>query len=525
MQSFLSDRYISLKLPDSISGNTLVNIGIPQGSPLSPLLFLFFTAPLLERLEAQKVDNVTIIVFSYVDDTYIVVTSQSYEDNCLALEKLHHTIAQWAQETGTEFSPNKYSITHFKNPQDKSPNCQLLPNIPGVAGNSDVLKDKEVKMLGITLDPQLGFKSHVDDIERRVNKKLRILKIMAKRKVGLTVQKARDFYMGSILPILAYACEAWFFYSPTETLPQSLKQEVNRLESIQYKVLKDVTAYFGQSPKQVVMKELHIPSISEYLYRRAQVGRALSMDIQEKKPYVRPLRNEPSAQRQYNKLSTDILNKEAHKLARRAAEVLLLKNGGDEEKFLKAWRVRDKRKKVINDLARQDSEERSAEEWNKYRCKRPDKYPSRHRLASLREDWGHESLDLYKDLRRGESTLLLELRTEKIALNGPLHDMRIRRPVQPSSEAGDHTPEEAVLSPACTCGHRYQTVYHMFFHCPELDSARQKLVDCIGRLDRDTLLTVHAKPATQWAMVFFPLGSQYDNIREDSPFYDRHASA
>ncbi|KAF5230080.1 hypothetical protein FAUST_10006 [Fusarium austroamericanum] len=500
MQSFLSDRYTTLKLHGSTSGPTRVNIGIPQGSPLSPLLFLSITAPLLERLEAEKIHDVKIIPFCYVDDTYIVIT-------------------------GTEFSPQKYSITHFKNPKDKSPDCQLLPNIPGVAGNLSCFKEQKVKMLGVTLDPQLGFKSHVDDIEKRVKKKLRHLRFIARRKVGLTVHRAREFYMGSILPIFAYGCEAWFQFCPGEKLPQSLKEQVNRLESIQYDALKVVTAYFGRSPKPVILKEFYIPSIDIYLYRRAQTARTLSMNIRDQKPYVNPLHDPHSSQRHYNRLTADILDTKARKLAIRAAEALLSKKGGDEDKFLKAWRDRKKRKQAINDVAREDEERSSSQEWNKYRCERADKHPSRHRPASLREDWGHESLDLYQGLRRGESTLLLELRTEKIALNGPLHDMRILRPVNPTSEGSDHAGERAILSPACTCGHRYQTVYHLFFHCPELYNARQKLVDRIGRLDWDTLLTVHAELATQWAMAHFPLGFQYDYIREDSPFYDRHTSA
>ncbi|RGP71680.1 glycoside hydrolase family 55 [Fusarium longipes] len=523
MQSFLSKRHTFLKLPQSMSSLKLVNIGIPQGSPLSPLLFLFFAAPLLHRLNSLRITGVILSAFSYVDDTYIMVVSQSFADNCRALEKAQKTIDEWAEETGTTFSPGKYSIIHFNNPEDKSDDCHLLPNIPGIAGNPSCLKNNKLKVLGVVIDSRLTFNSHIDDIESKVAKKLRHLRFISRRKSGLTVQKAREFYMGSILPIFAYACEAWFLHHPHKRLPQSLKRGITRLESIQYKALKVVTAYFGHTPTQVVLKEFDIPNIRVYLYRRAQSARALSLGMLDKYPFVKRPRFEPCDARQWRKTSTDILDNEAYSLAIRAAEYLLEKKGGDVEKFLEVWRVDKKRKDAINDQAFEESEERSSKIWDDYRRERAIRHSSGHRPASLREDWGPESFDLYEGLSRGQSTLLLELRTEKIALNGPMSDMKLTRPVKILSEATgrfEQSPHLIEYVPAaCPCGHRKQTVYHMFFHCPNLDAARKRLVSYIGKLDWRTLLTVHAKTATEWAMVYFGL-AQYDYILEDSRFYE-----
>jgi Reverse transcriptase (RNA-dependent DNA polymerase) len=43
--------------------------GIPQGSPLSPILFLFFIAGLLEKFQDPDKD---IVGFSFVDDTNLI---------------------------------------------------------------------------------------------------------------------------------------------------------------------------------------------------------------------------------------------------------------------------------------------------------------------------------------------------------------------------------------------------------------------------------------------------------------------
>ena len=51
------------------------NVGVPQGSPLSPIVFLIFMAPILEEMEttiAQEL-NIDIEIPSYVDDILVCV--------------------------------------------------------------------------------------------------------------------------------------------------------------------------------------------------------------------------------------------------------------------------------------------------------------------------------------------------------------------------------------------------------------------------------------------------------------------
>ncbi|KAG4272698.1 hypothetical protein FPRO04_10440 [Fusarium proliferatum] len=58
--SFLTDRITDMRLPDFTSSSFWVNMGIPQGSPLSPILFLFFSMPIPEasiRILGVEVDN------------------------------------------------------------------------------------------------------------------------------------------------------------------------------------------------------------------------------------------------------------------------------------------------------------------------------------------------------------------------------------------------------------------------------------------------------------------------------------
>lgn len=48
IESFLSDRTSTLKLPEYKSNLFHIHTEIPQGSPLSPILYLFYNADILE---------------------------------------------------------------------------------------------------------------------------------------------------------------------------------------------------------------------------------------------------------------------------------------------------------------------------------------------------------------------------------------------------------------------------------------------------------------------------------------------
>lgn len=86
--SFRSDRTTCLVIPGGKSGNFYVGCGLPQGSPLSPILFLLFASPLLEMFESDN--RVTATGFS--DDTSLVAVSESYQMNCLILAGAYRKI-------------------------------------------------------------------------------------------------------------------------------------------------------------------------------------------------------------------------------------------------------------------------------------------------------------------------------------------------------------------------------------------------------------------------------------------------
>ena len=80
--SFLENRSQTVKLGSFTSEKRTVSCGVPQGSPLSPVLFNIYLRPLFEIISSQK-----LLYHSYADDTQLYFRICNKKDHHLSLEK------------------------------------------------------------------------------------------------------------------------------------------------------------------------------------------------------------------------------------------------------------------------------------------------------------------------------------------------------------------------------------------------------------------------------------------------------
>ena len=94
IESFLKDRTTTLRLGMDTSAPFRTSTGIPQGSPLSPILYLFYNADLLEI--GRRLD-LNMCTSGYIDDVAILVSSRTTEENCRRLKQVHAECEAWAK--------------------------------------------------------------------------------------------------------------------------------------------------------------------------------------------------------------------------------------------------------------------------------------------------------------------------------------------------------------------------------------------------------------------------------------------
>ena len=82
--------------------------GLPQGSPLSPILFLFYNADLVERRISNKGGAV-----AFIDDYTAWVVGKSAEENMSGVKEIVNHALAWELRSGATFEGEKTALVHF----------------------------------------------------------------------------------------------------------------------------------------------------------------------------------------------------------------------------------------------------------------------------------------------------------------------------------------------------------------------------------------------------------------------------
>ena len=90
-RSFLIDRKIQIIIDGHENKEREIEAGIPQGSPVSPILFLIYISGVFDSV-SESCPSVTDL--SFVDDLGLIVSRSSVEDIALTLEKVAKTVLQ-----------------------------------------------------------------------------------------------------------------------------------------------------------------------------------------------------------------------------------------------------------------------------------------------------------------------------------------------------------------------------------------------------------------------------------------------
>jgi ribonuclease HI len=201
-QSFLSGRSARMTLDGETSQAFPIQAGLPQGSPVSPILFLLYIEPIL-KLQVPGYAHCG--RFGYADDACFLAQGRDLLGCRLALQATLDHIQAWGQDNGILFAEEKTELQYFTPGQRKN----QAPG-PIQAGAHIVQPNQVTRWLGIYFDQNLTFRDHVRRACARARKITEHIKGLCGTTYGASPGPLRQVVQGCALATLFYGSETWY---------------------------------------------------------------------------------------------------------------------------------------------------------------------------------------------------------------------------------------------------------------------------------------------------------------------------
>ena len=302
-KQYLSNRQQYVQLGNKKSQTKCINIGVPQGSVLGPILFIIYVNDIHRSTDAN--------IRLFADDTNIFIKNK---DPLLLKQNMiteFNKINQWFTDNRLILNTSKTQFNIFcrKNKAVPPQLNQILLN------NIIVERSHHVKYLGLILDDKLTWREHISDLETKLIKILRSFKIM---KQWLPEKEKLQLYYAYFHSKVKYGIQLY---------GTANRASIKKIQILQNKTIKTLFGLDYLTPTIDILKKYKLTTVKD-LYK-ITIAQFVHKQRNQMLPkpfinYFRPVSDiTERSTRQSNLLNTNRVNTEqAKKMIQHAGAII-----------------------------------------------------------------------------------------------------------------------------------------------------------------------------------------------------------
>jgi ribonuclease HI len=216
--------------------------GLPQGSPLSPVLFNIYTAAITD----QQLDGKG-RTLSFADDILIYRHGKDRNEITGSMQRELDRITSWCATSGAVVNPTKASVTWF------SLNNHIVNAVTPVVRlcGVDIPGTKSMKYLGVKCDRSLCFKDHIEHVIVKARKGLAAMRVMAATNIEQRLLVL--LYQALVLSTIEYSLAIL-------TVSQT---QIARLEKVQNEAMRIILGCTRDTPCVAMRFLLDFPTMDQ----------------------------------------------------------------------------------------------------------------------------------------------------------------------------------------------------------------------------------------------------------------------
>ena len=251
---FLQNRQARVRYDGTLGKSKQILQGLPQGSVLAPLLFLFYINNLAGLLPDFNINAM------FADDVSILASATSKEEAVRKAQAAVDSVIEWSRKWKVNLNADKSEASFFTT---ASHEAKFKPEI--IIDKKTINVEPNPRLLGVFLDCKLSFNHHVKTVTKKTGSKMRMLAAVSNAEWGWRKHDLKKLFIAHVRSVIDYAGMAW--------QPWLSKSQVNNLDICQNKALRLITRQAKTAPVESLRRETQTPSIKSVIETTCESAR------------------------------------------------------------------------------------------------------------------------------------------------------------------------------------------------------------------------------------------------------------